>query len=199
MRILLSTCCAFTLLSLSPAQAEDQVAALWHMDKDNSTINFTAKQMGAEVEGTFEKFNATIYFSPDMLDKSHVTVNIDINSVNSEYEKRDKTLVGDQWFDTAKYPEGVFTCKDFTLKSGTAEKGHYSCAGTLTLRDVTKKIELPFDLSLQNTADKSTAKMTSTLTLKRLDYNLGQGDWADSSIIGDEVLLNIQLHATTTK
>src|SRR5690606_12165586 len=110
---------------------------------------------------------------------------------NSDYEKRDDTLKGPEWFDAETYPLAVYSCRDFSLVSGDAADGDYLCKGELTLRDITKPFDLPFHLKL----DGDTAYMTADTVLNRLDFDLGRGDWADSSIIAAEVRLEISVTA----
>jgi len=163
----------------------------WQILPDQSHIIFHAKQMGADIDGRLEKFTADIFFSPYMLPQSRVSVSVPIDGLNSDYDKRDDTLKGPDWFDAAKYPLATYNCTGFTLVSGNAEDGDYLCKGTLTLRDVTKPFDLPFHLKLDN----DTAYMSANPVLNRLDFDLGRGDWADSSIIAGEVTLDISVTA----
>ena len=181
------------LLFFLPAHAQTpQNATQWSVLPDKSHIRFTATQMGAEAEGVFKKFDAQIFFSLENLAESRVDVTIDTSSVDTDYEKRDNTLKGQDWFYIEKYPTAKFTCSKFIfIGSATPENGDYICQGELTLRGVKRSLDLPFHLNIQD----KTAYMTSTITLDRLPFGLGQGDWADTSIIGQNVELDIKITA----
>ena len=186
-----------SILPVSMAHADRIAIPVWTMQKENSHIKFEAKQMGAEVEGKFEKFESEIYFDPHILSTGNVKVTVDVASVNTDYDKRDATMTGKEWFDIENHPTVTFTCNNFQRVSGSAEKGEYSCDGKLKILDVTKDITLPFHLEITEANGKRIADMTSKLTLNRQDFKLGRGDWADSSIIGNDVILDIAVKATT--
>lgn len=183
--------------TLLPLPASALVAAVekdvpqWQLQQHQSHIIFHAKQMGSEISGRLENFTAEIFFSPDAPEQSSVNVTVPINGINSDYEKRDDTLKGTEWFDAEKYPLATYRCDNFSLVSGDAADGDYLCKGELTLRDITKAFDLPFHLKL----DGDTAHMTAETVLNRLDFNLGRGDWSDSSIIAAEVRLDISVTA----
>ncbi|MBL1146826.1 MAG: YceI family protein [Pseudomonadota bacterium] len=178
-----------------PVPAAALVAVLeppqWQLQPEDSHIIFHAKQMGAEINGKMENFTAAIAFAPDMLAQSSVTVTVPLSGLNSDYEKRDDTLKGPDWFEAEKYPAVTYSCRDFSLVSGDAAAGDYLCKGELRIRNVSKAFDLPFHLKL----DGETAHMTAQTTFNRLDFDLGRGDWADSSIIAAEVMLEIAVTA----
>ncbi|TNE28330.1 MAG: YceI family protein [Alphaproteobacteria bacterium] len=182
---------SFPLPAAALVMPAERMLPHWQVQPDDSHIIFHAKQMGAEINGKMENFTADIVFSPDMLAQSSVTVTVPLSGLNSDYEKRDNTLKGPDWFEAEKYPAVTYSCRDFSLISGDAGEGDYLCKGELTIRDVSKAFDLPFHLKL----DGETAYMTAETTFNRLDFDLGRGDWADSSIIAGEVTLEISVTA----
>ena len=69
----------------------------------------------------------------------------------------------------------------------------YKAEGTLTIRDKTQPVTLTFKEE-ENTVSKGRIK--GSTTLKRTDFGVGQGEWADTKAIKDEVLVEFEVTAT---
>ena len=156
---------------------------------DGSWVGFTAMQVGAPVEGEFEIFEADIEFDPDDPVASTAKVVIDINSVNSHSTERDSAIRSAGLFDVETWPEAVFEATSF--RSGNVD-GQYIAIGTLTIRGVTRGVEMAFYLSV----DGQVAHAQGSLDILRLDYGVGQGMWADTSVVANEVTITIDIRAT---
>jgi polyisoprenoid-binding protein YceI len=149
-----------------------------------SRLDFAGVQAGAEFTGTFHKFTAVVDFAPDALDSAHFDVTIDMNSVDSKDNDRDKTIRGAEVFDVAHFGTAHYVTRSFT-KTATG----YSAAGALTLHGVTK--DVPIDFQFTPAADG--AKLTGTAKLKRLDFGVGQGDWKSTEWVADAVKVSFSL------
>lgn len=159
----------------------------WVVEAGDSEIEFTGTQLGAAFEGEFKSFTAEIVFSPDDLAGSSVKVLIDIASVDTANGDRDSQIVSPDWFDAAQWPTAKFETKSF---SETAP-GQYEAVADLTIRDVTREVILPFDLEIEG----NEAKAKGTVTINRTDFGVGQGQWADTSQVGDPVTIEIDIEA----
>ncbi len=184
------------LLSLIvwPAVAE---TALWTVEADSQVI-FIARQSGAPVEGRFETFSAEIRFDAEDLEASAVAVEIDIASVNSESSDRDQVIRSADLFDAATWPTARFEAPRFVHTGGDG----YEAQGSLTMRDVTRDVVLPFDLTIEDHPDDAAllrARAVGELTIKRLNYGVGQGQWKDTSVVPDEVVIRIEITASRPK
>ena len=166
------------------ALAADQ----WVVDANESEIEFTGTQLGAAFEGKFESFEADIVFSPDDLAGSSVEVLIDIASVNTSNGDRDSQIVSPDWFDAAQWPTAKFATKSFS----EIAPGKYEAVADLTIRDVTREVTLPFDLEIEG----NKAEAEGTVTISRTDFGIGQGQWQDTSQVGDAVTIKIEIEAT---
>ncbi|WP_420345370.1 YceI family protein [Pelagibius sp.] len=164
---------------------------LWTVGED-SRVGFVATQSGAPVEGAFEAFTAEIAFDPDNLAASRVAVVIDIASVNSESKDRDDTIRSAALFDVAQWPEARFMAEGFTALGGD----RFEAAGNLTMRDVTLPVVLPFTLTITEEAGVRRARASGELEVSRLDYGVGQGLWADTSVVGEAVVIRIDIAAS---
>ena len=177
------------VIAVSPAMAE----MAWKVEPD-STVGFVATQAGANVEGRFENFTAEIAFDPEDLESSKVMVEIDIASVNSESKDRDDAIRSDGLFDVATWPTARFEAARFEKQNLW-----YLAHGTLTLRDVTMEVTLPFQLTIKEDAASGApahASAKGELKVNRLDYGVGQGIWRDTSVVGNEVVIRIAIEAS---
>jgi polyisoprenoid-binding protein YceI len=166
------------------------LAQSWQIEP-GSRIGFTAFQQGSPVDGRFESFTAEISFDPDDLANSRVEVEIDAASITTGHKDRDTTLRSSGFFDVATWPTARFTSAEMTHKSGDS----YAAHGQLTIRDVTRDVVLPFELTIEENDGRQLADAKGELTISRLDYGVGQGDWASTKTVGAEVVIRIQLRA----
>jgi polyisoprenoid-binding protein YceI len=153
-------------------------------DPQQSHLEFTGVQAGAEFKGTFHKFAAAVDFAPDALANSHFDVQIDLNSVDSMDKDRDTTIRGPDVFDVAHWPAAHYVTRSFT-KTATG----YAAVGSLTLRGVTK--DVPIDFQFAQTA--AGAKLEGSAKLKRLDFGAGKGDWKSTEWVADAVKISFSL------
>jgi len=166
--------------------------------EEGSTVGFVARQSGAPVEGRFERFEATIAFDPAAPQGGRVEVVIDVASVNSESKDRDATIRSADLFDVAQFPTARFAAERFTA----AGDGAYEAHATLTLRDVTREVVLPFSLAVEPHPDDPAAlraHAVGSLEVARLDYGVGQGVWQDTSMVADAVTIAIDILARRPK
>jgi polyisoprenoid-binding protein YceI len=170
------------------------LAQSWQVE-DGSRIGFTAFQQGSPVEGRFESFTAEISFDPDDLGNSQVEVEIEVASITTGHKDRDMTLRSSAFFDVAQWPTARFASDELANESGDTYEAH----GQLTIRDVTRAVVLPFELTIgadPDAADRLLASAKGEVTISRLDYGLGQGDWASTKTVGEEVVIEIEIRAT---
>ncbi len=187
------TATAFAALTAFAAPAAlAQQAPEWTVDPDQSRVGFIAQQSGNDVPGEFERFETTIRFDRDNLQASSVDVKIDVDSVATGSLDRDQTIKSSSLFHAEKYPNARFEADSFRHEGGDT----YIAEGALTMRGTTHPIELPFELEVTQDADTLTAVADGEVTVKRLRWGIGQGQWQDTSMVPDEVVIEIDIHAT---
>ena len=168
-----------------PAKAlKDPVA--WTVAK-SSTLGFSATWAEDAIEGQFKRWTADILFSPDALDRSKLTVGIDMSSAATGDDQRDSSLPSDDFFATASHPKATFTASKFR-KTG---EGKFVADGVLDLRGVKKPVSLPFTLKI----DGDTATARGVTTLDRTAFGVGQGEWASTDQIGAKVKVSFAITA----
>ncbi len=159
--------------------------AQWRMQPQQSTLSFVGTQMGASFEGSFEKFTADIHFDPQDLAGSRFEVKIDMASVNSRDKERDGVIKGPDLFGVQQWPAGHYVAERFD----PPRNGKYTAAGKLTLRNVTR--DVPIEFTFEQAGDGAWLK--GEARLPRLAFGIGQGEWADTSVVADEVRVRFSL------
>ena len=184
---------ALTLIG-AHAQAADTIAH-WQVLPDKSAVEWTATYGGKPVSGSFPSFTADIAFDADHLDASHATIKFETGKVKSDDKDARENLPATDWFSAAQYPLATFECSKFTH----IKDDQYKAEGTLAVRDKKVKVTLPFTAKFFDDKDASPpvryARIQGETTVKRTALGLGQGDWAATDTIPDDVKVAIRIEA----
>lgn len=152
-----------------------------------SKLGFSTTFQGQSFDGSFGKWTAVISYDAAKLAASKFDVNVDLASAKTGDNDRDGALPGADFFNVAKFPQGHF------VTTGFRQNGAQVVAdGTLTLRGVTKPVSLNVTFKPQGTG----ATLDVTGSVKRLDFGVGGGEYADTSVIGADVKINAHLVLT---
>ena len=170
--------------STVPARATASSAMTYATDQQQSRLEFFGEQAGAEFKGEFHKFTALVAIAPDALASARIDVQIDVNSLDSLDQDRDKTMRSVDIFDVSHWPTAHYVTRMIT-KSATG----FAALGNLTLHGVTKEVPIEFRF----TSSPGGAKLEGTATLKRLDFGVGQGDWKSTEWVADKVKIHFAL------
>ncbi|MBV8618559.1 MAG: YceI family protein [Curvibacter sp.] len=170
------------LLGATAAHAEQKLVPA------QSEIVFVSKQMGVPVEGHFKKFDAQIAFDPAKPETSKIALSVDIASATLGVPETDAELPKAPWFNTAKFPQATFQSTSAKALGG----GKFEVAGQLTLKGATVPVTIPVTL----TQSGATTTAAGTLPLKRLAFKIGEGEWADTSMVADEVQVKFKFALT---
>ena len=101
---------ASTALAFFAAQAQ---TTNWNLDKSHSSVKFSVEHLViSSVEGSFKAFTGSVAStSPTRFDGASINFSIDVNSINTDDEKRDGHLKTADFFDVAKYGTITFIFK----------------------------------------------------------------------------------------
>jgi len=174
------------LFSLAALTAAVPMADAQDVLVDKSEIRFVAKQLGVNVEGRFRKWKANVVFLPADLAKSKAEFDIDLASIDLASEDSEKEIRDRLWFDTAKFPVAHFAST--AIKDLGGDK--YEVAGALTLKGMKRDVVVPIALKKDATGNRVGE---GSFTLKRLDYNIGTGMWADTATVTNEVVVRVRI------
>jgi polyisoprenoid-binding protein YceI len=184
-------------LCLVVAASSAKANEIFKFDSAHSTIAFKVRHMLGSANGKFTKFSGTIEVDSDHPEKSSVVATIQAASIDTANVKRDEHLRTADFFNVQKYPEITF--KSRQVKQTGPASGEIR--GDFTMHGVTRPITL--NVQLQGTPE-SAAKSTTTrwrvttAPLKRSDFRIGT-DATGSSMIGDDVTVDIQIEAVREK
>jgi len=176
------------LLTGTPLAA-GAAAPCYTMDAAGSSLSFVAEQTGAKFEGKFRKFDARISFKPADLAASRFDVMVDPASADTGEEQRDTTLRGPDFFDAAHFKMAHFVTTSFRKAGDT----RYEATGKLSLRDVTRDVTIAFTFTTRKEGAVDVSYLAGGANLKRLDFGVGRGEYADTETIGNDVEIKFNL------
>lgn len=180
----------FSTISLSSQENSPKV---WELDHNHTSVNFGVKHFFNTVNGIFQEKEGSFVFDQNNLSESKFTFKIPVASIDTNIEKRDKHLKSADFFEAEKYPFITFN----STKIEKVSANDYKVTGDLTIKDVTKSIIVPFQI----TGEMESPMMKGTLilglafktTINRTDYNVGVGNWAATMVVGDNVTVEINM------
>lgn len=174
-------------------------AEKWDIDMGHSGIYFDARHTFATVRGHFNDFSGTFIFDPKDTNTSRVEIRVNVESINTNITKRDNHLRSADFFDVQKYPKMTFKSNRVSHIKGN----RYTLEGDLTIKDVTKRITVPFTYYgvRENPLRKGqlVAGFEADFTIDRLDYNVGTGQLHKIGAVANEVRIVIALEVLKKK
>ncbi len=150
-----------------------------------SELSFVAKQMGVPINGHFKKFDAQVNFDASKLAASKVAFTVDMGSATLGSPEMDGDLPKPTWFNTPKFPQATFASSSFKALGA----GKFEVAGQLSIKGQTQTVQVPLTM----TQSGSVTVATGVLPIKRLAFKIGDGDWADTSMVADDVQVKFKL------
>ncbi len=150
-----------------------------------SEISFVTKQMGVPLDGHFKNFDAQINFDTAKPDAAKIAFTVDSGSATLGAPESDAELPKAAWFNVAKFPQATFQSSSVKALGG----GKYEVTGKLTIKGNIKDIDVPVALTQANGVTTATGQFA----LKRLAYKIGEGEWADTSMVADDVQVKFKL------
>lgn len=167
----------------------------WTVDPRASSLTFSATQTGAFVNGRFPSWSGNIVLDPAALAGARIEIAIQMPPMTAGNQDVDSLMKGANFLDVRKFPEARFVATTVAALGGD----RYEARGKLTLRDVTRDVVLPFTLAIvDNPAQAGTLRATARgkLIIKRLDYGIGQNEWAGTGQVANEVTIDLNVVAS---
>lgn len=164
------------------------IAAALKTDPAKSSVNITFKQIGVPVDAKFKKFSAQIDYDAAKPQAGKANVEIDMTSFDLGDAEMNKEVAKKEWFNTAQFPKATFASS--ALKAATA--GKLDVTGKLTIKGKTADVSFPLTVKKEG----STQVFEGALPIKRLTFNIGEGDWKDTSTVADEVVIKFRVVTT---
>ncbi|MEJ2795226.1 YceI family protein [Iodobacter sp. LRB] len=167
-----------TALSFSANAAQTLVT-------QKSKIDFSFKQMGVTVDGGFKNFSAKVDFDPGKPEKAQAEINVDLASIDVGGSDGNTEAKKKPWFDVASFPKATFVAS--SIKALGNNK--FEAKGKLTIKGISR------DVSTQLTAKPEAGNLIveGNLPILRLQYKLGEGVWADTETVADQVIIKFKI------
>jgi polyisoprenoid-binding protein YceI len=191
-KLLLSAASAFLMLSAT-AQTS------WKVDASHSKLGFSVTHMMvSETEGKFKVYEGTVDSKSEMdFTDAKIDFSADVNSINTEDEKRDGHLKSPDFFDAAKFPKISF--KSTSMKPNPKiGKTAYILTGDLTMHGVTKKVTFNVAGAPKTVKDpygniKNGFKVLGTINRKDFGLTWNAALEAGGVAVSEEVKLDINI------
>lgn len=186
---------AFLIMNVSMGQT-----TTWKIDNSHSNVKFTVTHLVvSDVDGSFKDYAATIQSAkPDFTDAT-IDFSVNVNSINTDNENRDKHLKSDDFFNGEKFPQMTFKGTSFKKVSGNK----YALEGDLTIRDITKKVKFVvlYGGTVKDPWGNIKAGFKATGSINRFDYNLKWNTLTEAggAVVGKEVRITLNLEFTQQK
>jgi polyisoprenoid-binding protein YceI len=157
------------------------------VDYGRSRISFVSRQMNVPVEGEFRKFAAKVNWNAARPDASEARVDVDAASFDMGERSLNDEAVSRPFLDARNHPRAAFV--------STAVKplgpGRFEVAGRLTIKGITRDVVVPFTVK----SESAGTVFDGAVTIKRLDFRVGEGEWTDTKILADDVQVKFRLVA----
>lgn len=168
-------------LAATPAIAADYVQA------PGSTLVFAGKYQGEIFTGRFPGFASTLSFDPAQLATSKLDVVIPLAGATTANADYDEQMRGDAFFASTKFPQARYAATKFRSLGG----GQYAAEGTLSLHGIEKPVTLTFTWT-----PGAQPLLVGKATVRRLDFGVGAGDWADTDLLPNDIAVSTRLLLT---
>jgi polyisoprenoid-binding protein YceI len=167
----------------------------YQIDAAHSNVQFSVRHlMVSNVRGTFSGVTGTVTYDPAEPGETVIDAKVDVNTVNTNDEKRDGHLKSPDFFDTGSYPVMEFKSKKVESTGGDSAK----VTGDLTLHGLTKEVTLTVeDISAESKDPWGNTKIGATVKgkVKRSDFGLSWNAPLETGgvLVGDDVKLEFDL------
>ena len=173
--ILVATAAMLPFLGVAHAQ----------VDTSKSTVTATSKQMNVPVDGTFRKFTAQLVFDPARPTAGSAQLSIDTASYDLGDQSYNQQVRGKDWFDSAQFPNATFVSSSIAPAGGS----QFKVSGKLTIKGKSENVTVPVSVTQQGAVQT----FDGTLPIKRSQFDIGTGEWKDTSVVADEVLIRFHI------
>lgn len=156
-------------------------------DLARSSVAAVFKQMNVPVEAKFKKFSAQVDYDPAKPESSKASVDIDTASLDLGEAEMNKEVAKKEWFNSAQFPKASFVSSSIK----PAGPGKLNVAGKLAIKG--KSMDVSFPLTVKAEGGKQVFE--GALPIKRLAFNIGEGEWKDTSMVADDVVIKFRVTA----
>src|SRR3984885_1156058 len=144
----------------------------WTIDSVHTQATFQARHLSiTTIRGSISKVTGTVEWVPGDPSHDSIVATLEVKTVNTANDYRDKTLKGEDFFNVSKYPRIAFK-STAVKKSGNG----YEVLGNLTIAGVTRPVILVAESPAtpqKGMEGETVTGLSATTTIKRSDFNFG--------------------------
>ncbi|RLJ65220.1 YceI family protein [Sulfurisoma sediminicola] len=155
---------------------------------EKSAVAFVFKQMNVPIDGSFKRFKGTLSFDPARPAAGKAEIEIDLASLDAGSSEANEEAAGKLWFNTKSFPTARFVSTSVKALGGN----RYEVAGKMTIKGKALDAVMPATFR----QDGANGVFEGSFILKRADYAIGEGMWADFGTVANEVQVKFRLVAT---
>lgn len=183
-RLLAPAAVAFALLGAFPAWSAPLV-----VDNPASSVAVTFRQMNVPVDARFNTVDIVADFDPAVPGAARASITIETASFDfgPGAEEYNAEVRSPDWFDADKHPRAVLE----VTGARALGRDRFEAIGELTIKGRTEKLTLPLVLE----ASPQRWVFSGQVPISRLAFGIGQGDWRDTTVVADEVLVRFTVVA----
>lgn len=175
------------MLAASTLASAPLAMAILKTDPVKSSVSATFKQLNVPIEAKFKRFVAHIDYDAAKPEAAKANVEIEVNSFDLGDPEYNKEVMKKEWFNGAQFPKASFVSS--SIKPGS--NGQLEVSGKLTIKGKTTDVRFPLSVK----KDANLQVFEGSLPIKRLVYNIGEGDWKDTATVADEVVIKFRILA----
>jgi polyisoprenoid-binding protein YceI len=157
-------------------------------DQVKSSVSVVFKQMGVPVEANFKQFSAQIDYDAARPGASKAIVEIMTPSFDLGDPTYNKEVTKKEWFNAAQFPKATFVSSSIAPVAA----GKFSVSGKLTVKGRTTDVSFPLSVRMEG----GKQVFEGQIPIKRLAFNIGEGEWKDTSMVADEVVIKFRVAAS---
>lgn len=180
MNIVHKTAVVFTLLGSAAHAAEFNTLRI-----EQSRVDFVYRQMNVPMEGSFKRFSGQLRFDPAKTTLAKAALDIDLASIDTGSTEGDEEVAGKLWFNTKQFPAARFV----STSVKPLGNNRFEVAGKMSIKGRTHDVSTPATFRQQGTG----GVFEGSFVLKRADYGIGEGMWADFGTVANEVQIKFRL------
>lgn len=155
---------------------------------DRSAVSFVYRQMNVPIEGGFKRFRGELAFDPAKPEAAKTVIEIELASVDTGFAEGNDEVQGRLWFDTKNHPVARFV----STSVKPLGNNRFEVAGKMSIKGRTLDLKAPATFRQVG----NTGVFEGTFVLKRADYGIGEGMWADFGTVANEVQIRFRMTAT---
>lgn len=150
-----------------------------------SRLEFVSKQMGVPVKGSFTKFDGDIVVDEKNPANSRANLTIHMDGIDAGSDDANVEVRRKPWFNVKDYPKAEFISTSVTALGSN----QYRVVGKATIKGVTREVTVPVAAK----KEKGGWLFEGRFTINRLDFNVGEGAWADVGTVANAVEVSFKV------